>query len=418
MKHLLNPHLLSLGVLPDEPGESMIVPPHALLTSDRFGVTFKCIYASHYLAGGACQYPLLYYIKHLVAMTGGSLKEDDGSKHSLGDYRHSFEQLIESMRNGYDANHPIPVDRNMVALDGSHRIAAALVLGASVNVLKFSHEAPSYNSSLFSGMDCDHAAIEYCKRKPSARIMVLYDAAPAEPYLNGFRVVYSRAIKLESIEAQDNLITELYLGEEWLGKSENGFPGAAPKARGCFRRGLGARVLVVDGHNNAIVESKLRIRDIAGVGHDSVHATDTREETLRVARVLLNANSRAFLSRKRKHMPAFDSLIARYQTATAEYDQDLLCVDGSAVMGAYGLREPRDLDFVHACPVDVSEPISSHNAYSLQYPFSKDDLIFNPANYFWSRGVKYATLAMVRRVKEHIKDEKNARDLKLMEGVA
>lgn len=413
MKHLLNPHLLSLGILGDDPGEPMTVAPQSLVTPRRFGTGIKHIYAEHHLAGGKSAYPARLYDEHIRIITGGACREDDGSKGCLEDYRRSFDALLDSMRgNGFDHQHPIPVDRHMTALDGAHRLAAALALNIPVPVLKFPIEGPAYTSAVFSGMDLDRAAVEHCKLSPTARLMVLFGDNPrwhVSP-------VYIKTFRLPSPIAQDNLITELYLGESWLGDSATGYRGAAPKARPCFARGDLVTVLVVDMPQAEVIDAKNTLRAAAGI-RDVVHATDTQSETVRVARCILHDPSIAFLSRPHKHMPRLESLLGEYLGQIGGADQDFLCVDGSATLARYGLREPADLDFLHAITVACREPVSSHNAYSALYPMQKDDIIFDPANHFWSRGVKYASLDVVRRVKRVIDEPKSVADLKLMEGL-
>lgn len=410
MKHLLNPHLLQF--LPDEPGIPEVVAPDRLVGPNRFGVTFKHLYAQHYLIGGKSSYPRKQYEDHIRCITNGSCREDDGSKACTEDYVRSFDALLDSMRSqGFNDQHPVPVDRNYVALDGSHRIAAALALSLPVPIVQFSHDGPKYGSAVYTGMDCDRAAVEYCKLSPTARIMVLFGEAPRW----SVSPVYIKQFRLTSEVSQNNLITELYLGESWLGTSENGYCGAAPKAIPCFARGTLVTVLVVDIPQADVIARKEEIR--AGSCRDAVHATDTQSETVRVARCILHDPSIQFLYRPRKHMPRLEGLLGEYLGQIGDTDQDLLCVDGSAVLAAYGLREPADLDFLHAISVPYRGHISSHNEYSVLYPVHKDDVIFDPENYFWSRGIKYATLDTVRRVKQSIDEPKSIADLKLMEAV-
>lgn len=415
MKHLLNPHLLALGVLPDEPGECMTVAPERLVSPRRFDVAIKHIYAQHYLLGGKSSYPERIYREHITAITHGSNKEDDGSKGDGDAYVAAFNLLLDSMRaNGFDANYPVPIDRNMTLIDGAHRVAAALALNLPVPVVKFSHVAPTYSASMFGQQH--RAAVEYCKLSPTARIMVLFGESGAVYPEPGPTLLYIKQLSIPSIAAQDNLITELYLGEGWLGDSATGYRGAAPKARPCFARGPKVEVLVVDGPQERVIAAKEEIRKQTGV-RDAVHATDTQSETVRVARCILHDPSIQFLSRPRKHMPRLEGLLGEYLGQIGATDQDLLCVDGSATLAAYGLREPADLDFLHAVAVPARGHISSHNQYSALYPMHKDDVIFDPANHFWSRGVKYATLDTVRRVKQVINEPKSIADLKLMEGL-
>lgn len=410
MRHLLNPHLLQF--LPDEPGVCETVPPEHLVSPSRFGIPFKHIYAQHYLVGGKSTYPRRQYEEHIRCITGGSCKEDDGMKACVDDYVSSFDALLDSMReSGFNDLHPVPVDRNYVALDGSHRIAAALALNLPVPVVRFSRDGPKYGANVYAGIDCDRAAVEYCKLSPTARIMVLFGERPAIHVTP----VYAKDFFMPSLTAQNNLITELYLGESWLGDSTTDYHGAAPKARPCFARGNRVTVLVTDISQEEVVREKESIR--AGSCRDAVHATDTQSETVRVARCILHDPSLRFLERPHKHMPRLESLLGEYLGQIGDTDQDFLCVDGSATLAAYGLREPADLDFLHAVPVRCGGAVSSHNDYSALYPMNKDEVIFDPDNYFWSRGVKYASLDVVRRVKQAINEPKSLADLKLMEGV-
>lgn len=191
---------------------------------------------------------------------------------------------------------------------------------------------------------------------------------------------------------------------------------SSPKARPCFARGDLVTALIVDLPQSEVVKKKEELRAAAGV-RDVVHATDTQAETVRVARCIMHDPSIRFLSRPRKHMPRLESLLGEYLGQIGWVDKDLLCVDGSATLAAHGLREPADLDFLHAVTVPTHGSISSHNEYSKLYPMHKDEIIFDPANHFWSRGVKYASLEIVRRVKCAIKEPKSTADLKLMEGL-
>jgi hypothetical protein len=173
---------------------------------------------------------------------------------------------------------------------------------------------------------------------------------------------------------------------------------------------------VVDTPQDEVVKQKEAMRASAGI-RDCVHATDTQSETVRVARCIMHEPSVQFLNRPHKHMPRLEGLLGEYRAVLGDADQDLLCVDGSAVMARYGLREPADLDFMHAVTVAERGHVSSHNGYSALYPWHMDEAIFDPANHFWSRGIKYASIDMVRRAKGAISEAKNTVDIKLMEGL-
>eukprot|EP01051_Picozoa_sp_SAG22_P015090 SAG22_NODE_1924_length_3307_cov_1.297693_2_plen_127_part_00 len=87
---------------------------------------------------------------------------------------------------------------------------------------------------------------------------------------------------------------------------------------------------------------------------------------------------------------------------------DDVCIDGSAVLLAYGLRPARDLDVIVADrPIEVAKGalpawmhdarIGDHNKY-----FSRDDrndIIYNPERHFVLHGVKWMALEEVKRMK-------------------
>jgi hypothetical protein len=93
-----------------------------------------------------------------------------------------------------------------------------------------------------------------------------------------------------------------------------------------------------------------------------------------------------------------------------------VCIGGSAVLAAYGLREGKDLDFVHHFPLadDLPAPLGSHNEYIGLYDASVDELIYDPANFFYFRGFKFASLPIIARLKRVRGERKDKRDLQLM----
>ena len=96
--------------------------------------------------------------------------------------------------------------------------------------------------------------------------------------------------------------------------------------------------------------AKMAIRALFPAGQDAVHSTDTHEEALRAAGYLLNANSIDLLNRApARSFPRFERLVAAFLGWIAEHglDRREFCLDGSAVLAAYGVRDCADLDFLH-----------------------------------------------------------------------
>jgi hypothetical protein len=140
---------------------------------------------------------------------------------------------------------------------------------------------------------------------------------------------------------------------------------------------------------------------------------------MRVAEALLNDNSLHFLEHARPEpsgrLPEYLSSLAAWLAEAGQSAEDV-CIGGSAVLAAYGLREGKDLDFVHHFPLadDLPAPLGSHNEYIELYDTSVDELIYDPANFFYYRGFKFASPQIIARLKRVRGERKDKRDLRLM----
>ena len=94
------------------------------------------------------------------------------------------------------------------------------------------------------------------------------------------------------------------------------------------------------------------------------------------------------------------------------------CVDASAVLSAYGLRDCGDLDFLHLNNLGYLAPsISCHNKEIRFYTVPKNDVIYDPRLHFYCHGVKFASLGIIREMKKNRDEHKDRIDVKLIEGV-
>ena len=91
-------------------------------------------------------------------------------------------------------------------------------------------------------------------------------------------------------------------------------------------------------------------------------------------------------------------------------------MDASAVLSVYGLRECRDLDFLYRgenIETNVLD-VNCHNFDAHDYIIGKDEIIFNPENHFYYEGIKFATLETIRDMKINRNEEKDRRDVALI----
>ena len=92
---------------------------------------------------------------------------------------------------------------------------------------------------------------------------------------------------------------------------------------------------------------------------------------------------------------------------------------GSTVLAALGCRRPKDFDVIHLGEDIPHINLSSHNSQLRFLRFKKNELIFNPKNYFYYMGFKFLKPSIVLELKRNrykIKPEaKDLEDIKTLE---
>ena len=80
-----------------------------------------------------------------------------------------------------------------------------------------------------------------------------------------------------------------------------------------------------------------------------------------------------------------------------------------------------DLDYLHSTPEEIKDErdlIHSHNQYGIgRYHIERDEIIHNPHNHFYHRGIKFVTLEVVKKLKQKRGEEKDIRDIKLIDSI-
>ena len=428
----LNPHFLKLVKLEQEM-EVIDIRPTDILNARRFDIPAKYIYAKFRDMDISSSWGEEIYTEHIRAFS--NFHEGDGSgKSSREAYIKCYNAVLDSIqKGGFDSNISIlPLGHDNEALDGSHRSAASLYYGREMKAIRVPDVSANYNYNLFidRGLDlkyCDAIAYEYCKLKANTYIVVVFPAAEGQNYevehiLNKFgKVFYKKEVCLNKRGAR-NLIINLYKDEKWLGGRENCFQGAEAKVAPCFTMDNPLRVYVFECDDiSSVISAKEEIRRLFDIGNNSVHINDSHDETIMLAQILLNENSIHLLNNMDPMLgDKLHGLLEQYKgwLNSIGADKECFCIDTSAVMSVYGMREPGDLDYLHygyedeKCGADL---INSHNEEMRYHIKSKDDIIFNPQNHFYYDGLKFASLEVIRLMKANRGEGKDIEDLKLME---
>jgi hypothetical protein len=432
--------LEALGAL--APGDKISLSAVRLLTPYRFDIPAKYIYAIHREKGVKCDFARRLYAEHLRVWN--NLHELEPVKRGVEAYLEAFHEILNSTKtNGFNPDKSrVPIGRCLSPINGSHRIAACLAHGRDIDCQLVDEGLASHNYNYLyfrnreenvpSGLapEWQNAiALEYCRLKPETLAVLVFPSAQGKHrrimdiLLTHGHIVYEKEFWLGPL-GRLNFIRCVYSDEPWLGSARDGFAGGQEKAAYSFAKPGSLRLFIFETYEpESAVLAKAAIRALFDIGKHSVHINDSHEETLRVAEALLNSNSLHFLENARPELsgrlPEYLSTLAAWLVESRLSPEDI-CIGGSAVLAAYGLREGRDLDFLHHHSLGdraLPSPLGSHNEYVELYGKSVDDLIYDPANHFYYAGFKFASLPTVAHLKMVRGERKDAADLSLIRKI-
>ena len=416
----------------------MTLSPLTFVDPSRFDIPAKYIYAKFLEKNYDSSFGKDLYLAHLKVWN--DCKHGDG-KDGVEEYINSFKETLSSIKeHGFDpAKSFIAVTEDHKLLNGGHRVAACLLYDKYPAYQIGGRGETDVNYEYFIGRNnfvpgglssehCDAIALEYCKLKPNTYIITIFpsalgDFAQADKIIKeNSKVFYKKAVYFFN-NGPLNLMRQIYKGESWGGNIHNGFPGLREKAFLCFQSNNPAIVYAVtveDEKDTKVIKEK--VRDLFGISNHSIHINDSKEETIRLARAFFNKNSIHFMNNCRyANYNNFENYISYFKDHIKSngYDLEDFAVTASSVLSRYGFREGRDLDYLQGAEdlVIGREEIHSHNDYGRgRYSTTYDDIIYNPQNHFYFDDVKYASLNIVRELKEKRGEAKDVADLGLIDG--
>lgn len=430
----LNPHLKDrLGGPPT--GEPSWVAAADLLSSRRLDVVAKYLYARDYLLGVEEISAREIYASHLRILNG--LKEGDGSgKEGLAAFEQQFQALINSINEqGFnDEISLLPVGHDNAIIDGAHRLAACLLLDKPVKTLTFDRPANDYGADHLRRIGypdqlLETLVAEYCRLKPQVRVAVVFpmregslDIAISELEQQG-TVVFRKSLRLDKT-GKTNLVRTLYHGEAWLQNSDRN-SGVQYHVAKRFRADQPVEVIIFEtNHPERLSECKERIRERYKKGNHSIHINDHHAQTTELTDLILSENGLHWLNNARfQPFPKFEDFFSRYRSALMAHPplREQYCLDGSAAMAIYGLRDVGDLDYIwfnQADPLAKKyQGIADHNDQLHHHGLSREQIIFSEQRFFRYRGVKCLALGSLRRMKARRGEPKDQNDVLLIDQI-
>lgn len=281
----------------------------------------------------------------------------------------------------------------------------------------------SFEELAQEGIDSDYLdamAIEYCKKYPDAYIAIVW------PTLNASHeeLVYDILSK-ECLVAYKKTFVLKGNGPKALVQS---IPEKAPHIPFDFhcyfppgKDPYELRCFVIRAPTyETTVRTKHALRNIVNLHPYCMHINDTHDQTIDIACMLLNNHSLHFLNtHKPHHFENFSFLFDLYINFLKEQEISKrdVCVDGSAILSAYGLRDCA-LDFDFLCLTKGNfgniHPLDHHNTSWTSLGLSIEDVIYNPKNFFYLRGYKFTSLPKIRDFKALQGRPKDIQDVSLI----
>lgn len=411
----------------------------------RFDFMAKYLYIKQYDK----QYNTLFFIDlykaHIITFNGAYELPDSTqnnkciTKTKIEDFLISFDTLICNIKNnGYDKNYPIPFDKNGIIENGAHRLLISYYFNIKPETYIIKKNGQYYDYNFFlkrqgkpplDRIYSDTMALEYIKHNKNQRCMILYpNVYDMKKIASVFKIIkeygyiyYHKEVKLNS-NGLSNLINELYREEKWIGGL---FPekGGYGKYIRCYANNPVIYISITMYDLNKLIEMKERCRQIYKIGKHSLHVSDYIKDTWRISSALLNNNSIHYLNNCTNNISNQTKLLLtnyfNHFDNNEKIDKEDFCLTSSLIMEMYNLRQAKDIDYLNTDNVVLNlEKTGIHNGKWLSYyHIDKDDIIYNPKYYFYFNGYKFATLDVVKKMKEKRGEEKDLNDIKLINTI-
>ena len=293
----LQPHTVRIYGLQDRQCTLERVPAKSLLSGLKFDLFAKLYYIAHRREDpeGA----LKLYLEHIKVFNPDGKEPGRDDKTSFEAFVKAFDSLIEDMKTkGFDENlSVIPLDRDGISLDGSHRLSAAAFFDKEVTVARFPDVSRKcdfdYAYFLSRGLHrstADTIMQEMLRWKDNIYVACLWprisgkQKETARKLISGFALICYVKTERINLKSLSSFVGQIYKAQDWT-KSR---AAVMDKATNCY--GPSRTVEFVFFSTNlpleGILGKKEEFRNIFHDGKHSLHITDNIAETRQIAGLL------------------------------------------------------------------------------------------------------------------------------------
>ncbi len=363
------------------------------------------------------------YTSYMLSTRPSTGFAENNSKFSLVDYVESFRKLFKSLKTqGFDPSISAIPATQIGITDGSHRLAASLVLGKQVKRAESSELDHNYDFRFMQSVNFPENLIESTVLEflEYAKNCTVFCAMGVTPKLasniqkclsdSDFNIVYIKSLILSRI-GQRRLMKVLYGSNNWWSSelyeilSVERFSDSLPS--------YFFFVISKPIEEEVTFKNKIRKLFFDDFSYKKFHSTDNREESIRVSESVLNKNSLVFLNEapiesERRIIELIDD-----HPYLSTLSPKNFAVDGSANLEIFGIRKAKDLDFIEIEHVfsEKPTPSASHNSEYKGLPINPTSLIIDPRNFATIEGYKFVNIPQTISFKAHRSEQKDLLDI-------
>jgi hypothetical protein len=427
--------------------------PHKFSISDRLDIIVKYLYVLDNLEQLPNFVSLnvreLYY-KHIHIRNGSKEPGDESRKNNINDFFQIFDELIISIKQGYKAQYPIPISsKNNLPLNGAHRLATALGLGLSPDII-YSDEniGGSWGDDWFkySGFSTNELntivkAFTFAQKYNDMYLLILWQ--PSAEHWDDiekdlsiyFNIVYGD-VECLNRESFNEFVKDVYSFDcgPKVGPNIERKLTYLNKHPGLFK------YIVMESKSPLAKDSIKRIKQEVREKYQRIcpmeqfitlHISESKGEFKHLEDILLNEENMKIINTRTQLSEEFIEKLCLYQQKLDELNiiKSKCCIVGSSTLNSLNLREADDIDFTllqneRAEKFDNGvTALGEIDVVAYNYPrtfsFSESkitdtQLIQNPKNHFFLRGLKFAHPKVVLQRKQYQRRDKDIRDIKLL----
>ncbi|ADO84440.1 hypothetical protein [Ilyobacter polytropus] len=374
------------------------------------------------------------YKEDIKTQTFGKFIEYENEKNDFDKFIKTFDQTYNNIKKkGFDKTDSIiPLSNNSTIINGAHRVASAIYLKKKVFTIETEIEEMKCDYKMFKERGVSNEALEIAMKtfieysNLNTYIAFLWPSGKErkQEALSKFsKIVYEKKINLNPNGAF-NLLTELYKHMDWSGTEKNNFKGIEQKLIECFPNFEDFKVIIFQANNLEDVRKiKQEVRDLYDLEYSSIHITDTKEEAIRISKLILNGNGLHFLNNaypykylnQYKELDKFKIFLNENQINSED-----IVLDGSMTLSLYGLRENKDIDYLlseHKKIKFSDSNFENHDSELKYHKINKQDIIYDGKYFFEYNGLKFISFNQLYSMKKNRNGKKDQIDCEIMKSL-